>query len=167
MCDAFHMPSIISQVIGLGIFLEVLISPLYAPVMLSVFCALCHGEYQHLTQLIRPFILMEFSLSAAIAAGWSPFFLLVRQSCLLLLWVELTDRLRQTKVFCLAGPASTLCHFPLLKLLKCTACNVHRLRTWDGEIITFLNYRFHAWFPGDTIQLHWQATLSETTGAWF
>lgn len=37
-----------------------LISP---AVMLSVFSALCHSEYQYLTQLIRPFILMEFTLS--------------------------------------------------------------------------------------------------------
>lgn len=36
--------------------------------MPSVFCALCHGEYQYLTRLIRPFILMEFSLSAAAPA---------------------------------------------------------------------------------------------------
>lgn len=106
-------------------------------------------------------------LSTCSHAGWSLCFLLVRQSCLLGLWVELRDRLLQTKVLCLAGPASTLCHFPFLKVIKCTACNIHWMRMWEGKIITLQNYHFHAWFPGDTIQLHWQATLSETTEAWF
>lgn len=99
--------------------------------------------------------------------GWSLCFLLVRQSCLLGLWVELGDRLRQTKVFCLAGSACTRCHFPFLKVIKCTACNVRWSWIWEGKIITLQNYHFHAWFPGDTIQLHWQAVLSDATGAWF
>lgn len=85
--------------------------------MPSVFCALCHGEYQYLTRLIRPFILMEFSLSAA-APAEARCFPWVRRSCLLGLWVEPGDRLRQAKVLCSAAAASTLRHFPFSQLTK-------------------------------------------------
>ena len=115
---AFHRA--IPQVIVRGPFsLSCWYGRPHAAVMLSVFCALCHGEYQYLTQLIRPFVLMEFSLSAAVPAE-ARCFLWVRQSCLLGPWVELRDRLRQTKVLCLAAAASTLCHVPFLLLTRKT-----------------------------------------------
>lgn len=60
--DGFHMPAISHRHTLLsGVFCFVLL--IWPAVILSVFCALCHGEYPYLTQLIRPFILMEFTLS--------------------------------------------------------------------------------------------------------
>lgn len=131
------------------------------PVMQSVLCALCHGEYQHLTQLMQSFVLTGFSRCSH--TSWGLCFL----CCLLGLWVELRDRSPQTGALCLAGAANTYCHFPFMKVIKGTGCYVHRLRIWAGKIICLQNYHFHAWFPGDEIQLQWQANLSETTGAWF
>lgn len=62
--------------------------------------------------------------------GWSLCFFSARQSCLLGLWVELRDRLRQTKKkkLSLAGRANPRHHLPLL---KSAASTVHwfRLRT--------------------------------------
>lgn len=60
---------------------------------------------------------MEFSLSAA-APAEARCFPWVRRSCLLGLWVEPGDRLRQTKVLCSAAAASTLRHFPFSQLTK-------------------------------------------------
>lgn len=91
--------------------------------------------------------------------GWSRCFVSVRWSCLLGLWEALRDRLRQTKVCVCVWQA--LCHFSFQKVAKRMAFNIHCSRVWEGAIITLQNYHFHAWFPGDTIQLHWQATLSE------
>lgn len=99
-----------------------------AAVTPSVFCTLCHGAYQYLTQLIRPFVLMEFSLTPAEARC----FLWVRRSCLLGPWVEPGDRLRQTKVLGLAAAASTLRHFPFSQLTQkknnAPLFNIHWLR---------------------------------------
>lgn len=117
-------------------------------------------EYQYLTQLIRPFILMEFSPRVAVLTGDAVCSQWGRAVCFRCGWSPQTDCVHQ--VCCVwqapLTPGSE----------KRTACNVRGVEDFsEGIIITLQNCRFHAWFPGDTIQLHWHASLSETTGAWF
>lgn len=101
--------------------------PLYAPVMLSVFCALCHGEYPYLTQLIRPFILMEFSLMLAEACVFSQW---DRAVCSGRGWSWETDCLKQK---CCVWQALCSHSLPLSNPRGCTARNVHWLRLWEGK----------------------------------
>lgn len=84
--------------------------------ILSVFCALCHREYQYLTQLISPFILMEFTLGAATLAEACVFSRRGRVVFLRRGWSWETECVKQN--CCLAAPASALSHFPFLKVRK-------------------------------------------------
>lgn len=106
--------------------------------------ALCHGEYPRLTQLIRPFILMEFSLSAAILPEAWVFSWWGRAVYLGCGWSAETDaskkkkkggkkERKKEKCSALAGPANTPCFSPLLKLATSTGweiCDGKRISLW-------------------------------------
>lgn len=108
--DGFHKPAISHHCTLLsGVFCFALL--IWPAVILSVFCALCHGEYPYLTQLIRPFILMEFTLSP-------PAFSLTKTELFARVVGGVERQNASNKLLWLAGTASPRCHFPLLKVIN-------------------------------------------------
>lgn len=85
-----------------------------------------------------------------------------RQICLLWLWVEPGDRLRQTKSLLSAVPARF--PFPFLKAIKMHGLSCLLVQT---KRITLQNLLFHTPFSGNTMKSHWHANRSEPTRAWF
>lgn len=84
-----------------------------------------------------------------------------RQICLLWLWVEPGDRLRQTKS--LLSAVAARFPFPVLKAIKmhCLSCLLVQTKR-----ITLQNLLFHAPFSGNTTKSNWHANRSEATRAW-
>lgn len=142
-------------------------SLLYAALIMIFLYAIHYDRVNvFMTWLLEPFTMIGFSPVAAFR-GWDVCFVLLTVK--LFAWSAAgADRRLQTKSRPGVCPAPAAC--------SATSCCLYTkehiggvvqlMCSWDGGIIILQNYYLDAWFPGDTIQLRWQATLSETTGAW-